>query len=209
MDKDEKTKLAEQIKIVKKFKIGANWFFWIAGLSVINTIILLSGGRWNFIFGLGITQIVDSIGIELAKEIGNAGYVIVFVLDIIAIGIFIFFGIFARKKYNWAFIIGMIIYALYGLLFLLVRDFLGIGFHAFLLFFIYGGFKANKMLSEIDEDQLPADSWLHAQQQRELRGRLLRNIKDPCPYCKFNLKSGKDKCDECGKDFFELAPAQD
>ena len=32
---------------------------------------------------------------------------------------------------------------------------------------------------------------------------MLNELKDPCPYCKFNLKSGKDKCDECGKEFYK------
>jgi hypothetical protein len=25
-------------------------------------------------------------------------------------------------------------------------------------------------------------------------------LKDPCPHCKFNMMSGNDKCDVCGKD---------
>jgi hypothetical protein len=37
----------------------------------------------------------------------------------------------------------------------------------------------------------------------ELRTKALSELTDPCPYCKFNLKSGEEKCDECGKEFYE------
>ena len=42
-------------------------------------------------------------------------------------------------------------------------------------------------------------------EKRESRRKILQEIKDPCPYCKFNLKSGQDTCDECGKVFYEPA----
>jgi hypothetical protein len=44
-------------------------------------------------------------------------------------------------------------------------------------------------------------------EKQRLREKLIRELKDACPYCKFNLKSGKDTCEECGKVFFE--PAQE
>jgi hypothetical protein len=36
---------------------GANWFFWIAALSLVNSIISLYGGGWGFSIGLGFTQL--------------------------------------------------------------------------------------------------------------------------------------------------------
>ena len=42
-------------------------------------------------------------------------------------------------------------------------------------------------------------------EKQALRKKLIRELKDACPYCKFNLKSGKDTCEECGKVFFEPA----
>ena len=47
--------------------------------------------------------------------------------------------------------------------------------------------------------------FLKTQEQGKLKKKALNKIKDPCPYCKFNLKSGKDKCDECGKEFYPMA----
>jgi len=149
---------SEKTKIEDKLKSGANWFFWIAGLSFVNSILFLCSGKWNFIVGLGTTQLVDVIGLELIKSIGNAGYIVACVLSAIASGIFIFLGIFARKKCNWAFVAGMLAYAFDGQVFLFVQDYLGVGFHIFVLLLIAGGFKANKMLGELVEF---ADSQIH------------------------------------------------
>ena len=144
---DEKHRFGEK-KIEDKIKSGANWFFWIAGLSFINSIIFQSSGKWNFMVGLGITQLVDIIALQLVRSIGKAGYIVDCTLSMMAAGIFVFFGIFSRKKCSWAFILGMIIYALDALLFLFVQDYLGVGFHIFVLFLIAGGFRANRMLPE-------------------------------------------------------------
>jgi hypothetical protein len=131
------------------FKSGANWFFWIAGLSLINSIILLSGGQWNFIVGLGITQIIDSFGLAASGEAGGAGKIVVFIFDLMVAGVFILFGVLARKGYGGAFIVGMIVYALDGMLFLLVKDFLSIGFHIFIMFLIFSGYGAYKKLKSM------------------------------------------------------------
>jgi hypothetical protein len=142
MEQNEKQLIEEKLKIEKQFQSGADWFFWIAGLSIINSVILFSGSEWGFIIGLGITRIIDAIGLLLAEEIGVAGKILAFIFTVIAAGIFVLFGVFARKRYKWAFVVGMILYALDGLIFLLLGDLLSVGFHIFVLFCIFGGFKA-------------------------------------------------------------------
>lgn len=37
---------------VQQAKSGANWFFWIAGMSIFNSLIQLLGGSLNFVIGL-------------------------------------------------------------------------------------------------------------------------------------------------------------
>lgn len=101
-----------------------------------------------FYYWLGITQIVDGIAIALAEEIGSIGIIMGFAVNVFIVGIFVFFGIFARRGQNWSFYVGMILYVLDGLLFLMVQDWLSIGFHVFALYFIYGGLKASKQLSK-------------------------------------------------------------
>ncbi len=45
--------------IETRIRNGANNFFWIAGLSLVNTFIFLSGGSTSFVISPGITQIID------------------------------------------------------------------------------------------------------------------------------------------------------
>lgn len=128
---------------------GANWFFWIAGFSVVNSIILLSNGQWNFLIGLGITQLIDGVAQGAAENLGGTATVIAVVLDAMVAGFFVVMGLLARRGFGWAFVLGMIVYALDGLLFLYVQQWLNIAFHAFALFYIYRGFAANSKLQKL------------------------------------------------------------
>lgn len=154
MEEQERELLENRLRIENQLKAGANWFFWIAGLSIINSVALFLGSQWGFIIGLGITRFIDAIGLMIAEEVGGIGKIIALVLDVIVAGGFVLFGVFARKEYKWAFIIGMILYGLDGLLFLLVRDLLSMGFHVFALFCIYGGFKAIGGLEGLQRERI-------------------------------------------------------
>ncbi len=130
---------------------GASWFYWIAGLSIVNSAIVLFGGEWSFIVGLGVTQIVDAIVAGIIEEVGTTSMVpklIGFGIAAAVAGIFVFFGWFANRRHAWAFIVGMVLYVFDGMLFLLVGDWLSIGFHGFALFCIWAGFAACRKLAE-------------------------------------------------------------
>lgn len=126
-----------------RLKSSASWFYWIAGLSLINSITAFSGSTWHFIVGLGITTLFDA----LASEFGSAGKTIVLLLDLVAAGIFILLGIFAHKRHTWAFIVGMILFGLDTLFFLIGQDWIGIAFHVFVLYCLFRGFKACRELN--------------------------------------------------------------
>ncbi len=117
---------------------GARWFYWIAGLSVINTIALHAGSDRTFIIGLGITQVLDVI----ARDIGGFAPVIAIVLDVLFTGLFVLFGYFGVKGRPWAFLVGMVLYALDGIIYVLAQEWLSVGFHIFALFGIFSGWKA-------------------------------------------------------------------
>jgi hypothetical protein len=131
----------ERSALESQRRSGAQWFYWIAGLSLINAVIALSGQGWRFILGLGVTQLVQ----ELAQESGGAGTKAGLVgLGVIAI--FAFLGQRAAIGYHWAFLVGMALYALDGAIFLLIQDWVGVGFHAFALFMIGRGYAAARKL---------------------------------------------------------------
>ncbi len=143
----------ERIKAEKQQKGGANWFFWIAGLSVVNSVILIAGGNLNFIIGLGITQIVDGIAMALANSVDPGSGTIIRVLalfvNLVIAGIFAIFGSLARKKYKWSFVIGMSLYAADSLIFLIIFDILSMGFHLIALYGLYRGLIASQRLDEL------------------------------------------------------------
>jgi hypothetical protein len=127
---------------VAQLRSGASWFYWIAGLSLINAIAAFSGSSWRFIIGLGVTQIFDALGVH----IGGSGKVVALALDLLAAGMFVLFGIFANKGQAWAFIVGMVLFALDGLIFLLGPDWLGVAFHVLVLYWLFRGFSASRNL---------------------------------------------------------------
>lgn len=121
-------------------RAGAKWFYWIAGLSMVNSIVAFTGGNFHFVVGLGITAFVDGV----AKRLASAGAVLDLIINGFFAGVLIVFGSFAIKMQRWAFILGMTLYAFDGLLLLRVRDYLAVGFHVFALYAIYSGYKASK-----------------------------------------------------------------
>ena len=130
----------------KQLKGGGSWFYWIAGLSLVNSALALSGSETRFILGLGITQIFDG----LAQGMGSgAGLAVAVVLDLLAAAALVLFGVFANKRHTWSFVVGMALYALDGLIYLIAQEWLGIGFHAFVLFCLFRGFKACRELNRV------------------------------------------------------------
>jgi hypothetical protein len=147
--------IAAVLKLQTQHKSGATWFYWIAGLSVINSIVVLVGSQWSFIVGLGITQLVDGIALGVAQQASAQSGLILkimgFIFDLLIAGLFVFFGAFATRRHMWAYVVGMVLYAFDGLIFLIVKDFLSIGFHIFALVCIYNGLQASIKLRALEE----------------------------------------------------------
>ncbi len=146
---------AENFELQHQLSSGANWFYWIAALSLINSIISLFEGNWNFAVGLGITQIFDGIARAGVQE-GVGGWIkyAFFALDLIAAAVFAVFGVFANRGQSWAFITGMILFAIDGAILLFFGDILGVAIHAFALFFLFRGLLAARQIVQF---QKPAE----------------------------------------------------
>jgi hypothetical protein len=127
-----------QATALARVRVSARWFYWIAGLSLINSAVVIFGGSFHFVVGLGITSVVDA----LAKQAGSAGVVLDLIINGCIAGLFILFGSFASKTQKWAFLVGMSLYALDGLLLLTARDILSAAFHAYALYSLYRGLAA-------------------------------------------------------------------
>ena len=136
----------QQAVAERQTQVGGDWFFWIAGFSVINSVLALFGTSIHFVIGLGTTEIIDSGAIGIPKGAAIA-------LDLFVAAFYVLFGFFARKGARWAFIVGAIFYALDGLLLLSFKDWLSVAFHAYALYRIFGGFQAAQQLSALRSQQ--------------------------------------------------------
>ena len=142
----------EKMSLEGQVKTSANWFYWIAGFSIINSLVLWFQGSWSFVVGLGITQFIDYFGQSFSAEYGNNVFTILaFVVDLLIAGLFVLFGVLANKRYKASFIIGMILYGLDGLIFIFIKDYLSLAFHAYALYAIYRGFKAINRLTFVEQ----------------------------------------------------------
>lgn len=142
-----------RLRLENRFKGGAGWFFWVAALSIVNSIIILAGGKWGFIFGLGVTQIVDGIGIAVSEGAPEAGFGIKLIplgINLFIAGFVVMFGVLARQRHQWAFVVGMVLYALDGLILLAAGDILGSVFHGWVLFCLFSGLRACRQLDAMD-----------------------------------------------------------
>jgi len=113
-------------------KSAANWFYWIAALSFLNTL-LLSKGTY-FIMGLAFTQLVDGMVMGVTGEVN---YFVSAIVPLLFVGI----GVLAGRLMRWAFILGAVLYLIDGLMYILFQEWLAILFHAYVLYRLYVGYK--------------------------------------------------------------------
>ncbi len=146
-------------ELFERGKNGAAWFYWIAGLSLINTVMVLSQGGLAFALGLNITMIPDSIAADVAlRPEGNLTVLAVaLVFDAVILGLFVFCGYLSQRRVLSIFALGMAIYLLDGVIgFVLMgfNDLMGIGIHAFALWSMWSGFTAYRELNLLQQRML-------------------------------------------------------
>ncbi len=144
--------MVQRTNLVRRARSGASTFYWIAALSALNSLIAVFGGNVFFVVGLGFNMIVAGVAIGLGKaapSIALIANVIGIVLNIVIAGIFALFGYFAGKGYRWAFITGMVLYALDAVLSLLFQDWIGVLFHLYFLWLLFSGLQAFDQLLKL------------------------------------------------------------
>ena len=119
-----------RVALVKRVENGGRWFYWIAGLSTLNFVFFVLGSDNGFALGTLIDYFIQGILEEAADP--SLGWI----AHVAVIALFAFLGRRATAGAQWAFIVGGLLYALDGVLFLLVGGWIGIAVHAFALFSI-------------------------------------------------------------------------
>ncbi len=121
---------------------GASWFYWVAALSLINTFSAFTGSDWRFVIGLGITQLIDLFA--STAEIGSGVGLLLSLLFAASFGALGYYG----RSRPGLLLLGMLLFAADGVIFVLIEDWVGVGFHAFVLFFVWGGYRAARALQQ-------------------------------------------------------------
>jgi hypothetical protein len=137
-----RTDSVERFRLEERRRSGARWFYWVAALSLFTSVSQLAGGGWGFVISLGATQVIDALALGLAEGVGPAIKAVAFALDLTIIGAFALAGHFAGRGSAWAFAAGMAAYALDALIFIALRQWLGLAFHAFALYGMFSGYRA-------------------------------------------------------------------
>jgi uncharacterized membrane protein len=136
------TEMAKQTQLVRS---GANWLMFIAGLSLVNSVLFVAGSNWAFFLGLGATQFSDAFGKEVIT--GTTGVVLALAVDVVIAGIFAGLGLISRNGALWSFLVGMVLIVLDALLLVWVSDWAAVAFHGLALYFIFRGFQAARQLA--------------------------------------------------------------
>lgn len=147
-------KQAELHESISKVMRSYDWFKWIAILSLINTVLLAINSNISFIFGLAVNQFIYAFADYFRDDFGNTAIFIGFFLQLVFP--LIYYGLFRQwnKFKKWPIIVGVILYGIDGLLYLVVDDMVSILFHAYVMYAILKSYweidKIKKLTVEIE-----------------------------------------------------------
>ena len=134
----------EPAEVIRRAKSACGWFAAIAAFSLINSLLTFFKSDTTFVIGLGATMLVDGFVAgarqEVTGPVATALTVIGFLINLVLIGVFVLIWFLSKRGSKAAYTTGMVLYFLDALLFLLFKDWLGVGFHAFFLYALVGGF---------------------------------------------------------------------
>ena len=133
----------------RSINTGANWFYWVAILSVTNSLLVYFFGIRNTPIAFAFTQWIDgTTGAPTVEGLTPPLHLLGLIGDLLIAAAFAGFGYFARKGSDLAFVIGMFVYVIDTMLSIGLRDFWGFGFHLIALFFMFKGLLASRHLRE-------------------------------------------------------------
>jgi MFS family permease len=138
---DNEVAAVERYKVEQAMRGTASWFTIIGGLSVLNSALASNERQFSFTVGLGVSQIGDGWMSTPSPGMHTLGFFVSFGFA----GLFILFGWLAR---HWepAFGIGIVLYGLDSILFLVAQDWVSLGFHLFALGVIAAGYHKYRRL---------------------------------------------------------------
>jgi hypothetical protein len=118
-----------------KIRSSGKWFFWISILSLVNIVFLFSGVDKIFVLGMSLPFFINAI----FQGIFSIPTVFGIIMNILFIGFFVLMGFLSINHYKTGFIIGLIIYFIDTLIFIVFMQWIPIAFHILALVMITRG----------------------------------------------------------------------
>jgi hypothetical protein len=137
-----------RFQLLQRRATGGAWFYWIGGASILNSVLNAAGTQWGLAVGLGVTYLIDEVAKELSSTLRTPIYA--FIIDIALAGAFLLIGRAARRGNLGWYAVGIGLYLLDGLLFVVVQDFLGTAVHAIGIYGLISGWRAARSLKQVD-----------------------------------------------------------
>ncbi len=127
-----------------------NWFKWIALLSLVNSVLMIMNSNITFIFGLAANIYLYVIGYELFGKFS----VITIICQLILPAIYFLLYKMNKSMKKWPIIVGVVLYGMDAILYLLSDDLLSIAFHIYVMYSILKSFweidKYKEKLAQIE-----------------------------------------------------------
>ena len=141
----------DRAHLTERANSGANWFYWLAALSLGNSIWAFFSVGVQFFFGLGISMVADA----LATEAGSGWRLVAMGFGMFVSAAFAVLGIFARRS-PALFMVGIALYALDAALLLVIQAWIHAAVHGYVLFRLIQGWQALRALRAMPPDVVPA-----------------------------------------------------
>ena len=157
---EDRSTASEMLALHMQGRKGANWFYWVAGLSLVNSAVILGGGSIFFVIGLGVTLMADSLAAAISQHHPEAVWIVkgvALAFDVFVAAVLVGFGWLSARRYLALFGVGMALYLVDGLIFLLFQDWPSVAFHGYALFWMWSGFQAFRKLRVLELTQEPED----------------------------------------------------
>lgn len=126
---------------------SANWFYWIAGLSIVNLFAALLGANFRFVIGLGFSEVLTGLADEATKS--GHSWLPMYIGCVLVTGFFAACGWLTRRPSLIALIVGMVVFALDTLIFVMGSDWIGVAFHGWALYQLGRGIPAVQVFKKL------------------------------------------------------------
>jgi len=139
---NETLERAKRAQLEQNARNGSNYFFWIAFFSIFNQIMDQLSSTRRFVFGLGAPQYVE-------RTLAAPNSTLIWGIIIVLAGIFVLFGIFARRGNIPIYMIGVIFYLVDFALSILAGDLIGAVVHVVFTVLLVLGLIATRKLKDL------------------------------------------------------------